>query len=206
VEAKPEDLGGIKRVSPAPAEEPSTSAPVTPTPTGSASADPTDEQDPDKLLEMGKEAYREGEYKKAFDICDKVLQLKPNHSQAVFFKKRAKSKIDEGGDEAEAAPEAAADPMMAHTQTTASPGLPAGGNANPKCLSCRDTEVCSWCKASGVCWMCHGAGKCSACKGTGIVEGDTCNKCKGSGQCDSCLGSGKCYWCKGSGKCHKCQK
>jgi hypothetical protein len=188
---------GIKRVSPAPAE---------PTPDTGTDV-PEGDLSPEKLLELGKDAFRKGEYRKAFDLCDKVLKETPNHSQALFFKKRAKTKMDETGEGPTATQQESADPMLSHIQQTSTEATEAAGSsANPKCLSCRDSGTCSWCKSSGVCWMCHGSGTCNTCKSTGIVDGETCNKCKGSGKCDSCLGSGKCYWCKGSGKCHKCQK
>jgi hypothetical protein len=203
--AAPEINEGITRVTPSPApaaapQTPAATAPQTPAPAAAPAAAVGDSP-----LEQGKEAFRQGDYQKAYDLCDEALKAKPGDSQALFFKKRAKSKLDEsGGGSSSPAPEGTADPMMSHVQQTAQTPAPASGGDQMKCMSCRDTHNCSWCKSSGVCWMCHGAGTCSSCKGSGLTDGGTCTKCKGSGKCDSCLGSGKCYWCKGSGKCHKC--
>lgn len=156
----------------------------------------------DDLLNQGKEAYRAGKYQDAYDFCTQALEVKPNNSQALFFKKRAKSKLGDNVKKSSPAQERS-DPMMSH-MAKPQEKKPVENSLIPKCLSCRDTGTCSWCKGEGSCWMCHGTGKCNNCKGSGIVDDETCPKCKGSGECDSCIGSGKCYWCKGSGKCHKC--
>jgi hypothetical protein len=170
---------------------------------------------PEDYLELGKEAYRVGDYQKALEQCEISLKMKPsNNPQALFFKKRAKSKIEEGAPGADFAKPAEApqsDLMLSHiappvVAPVSPPPAAASGPGAQQCLSCRDTKVCSWCKGTGECWMCHGAKICSNCKGTGKVGEASCPKCRGSGKCDSCLGSGNCYWCKGSGKCHKCSK
>ena len=199
---------GIQRVSPAPkaAEQPASNL------LEAAKGKRDEDLNFDECLELGKEAYRTGGYKRSVDLCDRALKLKPNNSQAIFFKKRSKSKMDEAAPAsavpaAQTSPQPTSDPMLSHMGAPkAAQTAVQSGSIIPKCLSCRDTHVCSWCKGQGLCWMCQGTGVCNTCKGSGTLNDAPCPKCKGSSKCDSCMGTGKCYWCKGTAKCHKCSK
>jgi tetratricopeptide (TPR) repeat protein len=170
------------------------------------------------LLNSGKNAYHKGNYEHAIECCDNVLLIDPDNSEALFFRKRALSKIeklrgkDAGGKAAAAADIEVSDagevPVGAANNGGAEVAVgeikaPAGGG-DPNCKSCAGSGQCHWCKGSGKCYWCKGSGKCDKCNGEGKVNGEECKGCKGSGKCHSCNGDGECYWCKGSGKCSKC--
>ena len=90
-----------------PAEEtaPEPSSPVTsdpdPTPeapkkteeTPTVHLTPEQKEDRDEAINIAKEMYRNKEYQKAIDYFDMALEIDPNNSDAIFFRKRAESKL-----------------------------------------------------------------------------------------------------------------
>jgi hypothetical protein len=166
----------------------------------------------EELLKSGKASYHKNDFQSAIDFFDKALAMEPENSEALFFRKRSQSKLQEsgGGDDAGKAAASsssapAADSSMMATGAAAAPAVPPGEmRGDPNCSSCNGSGTCRWCKATGGCYWCKGVGQCEKCKGTGVSKGQQCGACAGSGKCHSCKGSGKCYWCQGTGRCSKC--
>ena len=169
------------------------------------------------LLNSGKNDYHKGNYEHAIECCDKVLLLDPENSEALFFRKRALSKIEKlrGTKDKSAkksvSAEASAKPEPEAVAADVGGDNPKGakskiepGSGDPNCKSCGGSGQCHWCKNSGQCYWCKGSGKCDKCGGEGKIGDEDCKACKSSGKCHSCNGDGECYWCKGSGKCSKC--
>jgi hypothetical protein len=188
--------------------EPSPEMPPPPVP------EPEEPQSLEDLLKAGKDAYHKNDFQMAIINFDKALILDGENSEALFFRKRSQSKLNEtGGGGAEAS--TGMGPALG-TAPSGNAMMTAGGVApevasgeikgDPNCTSCNGAGTCRWCKSTGGCYWCKGNGQCDKCKGTGISKGQQCPSCAGSGKCHSCKGTGKCYWCQGSGKCSKCSQ
>ena len=174
-----------------------------------AAAEP---QSLDDILNAGKGAYKKGDFQQAIGYFDKAIEIEPDNSEAIFYRKRSQKKLEEIGGAAAGKPAGAAagtpSGMAAGVKVAVATPPPApnlaGVKGDPNCSSCNGSGTCRWCKATGGCYWCKGTGQCDKCKGTGITKGQQCNACAGSGKCHSCKGTGHCYWCQGSGKCSKC--
>jgi hypothetical protein len=187
--------------------------------TGQAGSPPPDEPGEPTTIEdfikAGKAAYHKNDFQSAIGSFDKALELEPDNSEALFFRKRSQSKLNEKSTPADGGATGAAVGMnpggvAASTANTAIEGgmaeVPNVGEmkGDPGCSSCNGAGTCRWCKATGGCYWCKGTGQCDKCKGTGVLKGQQCSSCAGSGKCHSCKGNGKCYWCQGNGRCNKC--
>jgi tetratricopeptide (TPR) repeat protein len=171
-------------------------------------------QNLDEFLNEGKGAYKKGDFQQAIVYFDKAIEMEPDNSEAIFYRRRSQKKLEETGGGAAAGPAGAAAPGAAPAGAEGGPA--AGGptppspipasemRGDPNCSSCSGAGTCRWCKASGGCYWCKGSGQCDKCKGTGVTKGQQCGSCAGSGKCHSCKGTGLCYWCQGKGTCNKC--
>lgn len=132
---------------------------------------PSQPDAPGDCLKLGKNAYHSGDYKRALEMCDQVLCVNPSDSEALFFRKRALSKMADG---AEPADVKSGDLLFT---------VPA---VKPPCGSCRGSGKCYWCK---------GTGRCYWCSGTGLRGGVRCESCKATGSCRWCGATGACPKC-----------
>jgi hypothetical protein len=174
---------------------------------------PQEPESLEDLLKEGKSSYKKSDFQMAISYFDKAIALEPDNAEALFYRKRSVSKLQEMGgtvsEDTSVADTASIASSTSNTLTaeTAAAQAPPSGDfkGDPNCASCNGSGVCRWCKG-GACYWCGGNGQCDKCKGTGVTKGQQCPSCAGSGKCHSCKGSGQCFWCHGNGRCSKCGK
>ncbi len=173
-----------------------------------------------RVVEEGKDAYREKQYERALEIYDHGLALDPDCTEIKFLRNSVQAKlealneqttekisieqpestdkqIDQEFDTQSTEPEMTnrIESLEKRVQDKVKEldnigEIPKEQPEN-SCKSCEGTGECYWCKGTGKCAECFGSGKDS--------NGNECGKCNGTGTCKSCNGAGKCHWCHGTG-------
>jgi len=162
-------------------------------------------------IHVGQSAYRREDYQQALKYFNEALKVKPNHREALFFKKQCLIKL---GDEAPPEGKELVEDIKELEGDGKESGLSVPSKSpystaakellEPLCSTCGDTGECRWCKGKGICVWCKGSGKCRACNGTGKDGSEDCPRCKGTGKCNTCKGKGKCIKCNGVANCQVC--
>ena len=186
-----------------------------------------------RVIERGKDAYRESDYDHAIKIYEEGLELDPDNTELRFLKKTVFAKLEdlakgkEGKDvgiEPETKPETKPEPEITSPDKLAEEPPVQSTAFDESTLD--DAPIADLPDSADkieqlekrlqekvkVLQDLSGSNKklpkdaCNSCEGLG-----NCYWCKGSGKCNTCSGTGKdqadknCEECNGSGSCHSCQ-
>ncbi|WP_455392685.1 hypothetical protein [[Eubacterium] cellulosolvens] len=169
-----------------------------------------------KIIELGKNAYREQEYQRAIDIYDEGLELDPDNTELRFLKKSVQAKVvkmaivkdDEGG-AGEIKAEAESE-LMPETEAEPEPTV----EADQALRSPFDADLSDKKDGPGKTFTAELEGSESKIeqlekklqeKVQALRDLAKPTKELAPDACKSCEGLGNCYWCKGSGTCKTCK-